>query len=262
MLHEASSVTKAVQKAWENSGKPREFTINVLELGETNFFGFSTRPAIVSITFDPRHAAPQVNNNDRRDQSRNQRPQHQAGRDDAQRRDQRNNNTVRPDRNAASADQQRPARPARTEQPQRQQQEPRLRDPQREQKPREQRDQHVPREQQGVREGRELSGSMDSDDLTIWTPELTADLQADAAALVANAQIVVPYTIAVDKRNAVITFASAVLPESDFERQLFMSMSYLLIQFLKKKHKKKLRGFHVTVTSNRSQGAHQPPAAE
>jgi len=120
---------------------------------------------------------------------------------------------------------------------------------------------HQPREQQGMREGRELSGMNDADDLTIWTPELMADLQADTASLVEKAQIVVPYGITFDKRNAVIAFETPVLPEPDFERQLFMSMSYLLIQFLKKKHKKKLRGFHVTLTSHRANGASQPPAA-
>lgn len=256
MLHEASSVTKAVQKAWENSGKPREFTINVLELGETNFFGFSKRPAIVSITFDPRNLASQ-GKNDRRDQSRPQRHPH-SGREDEQRRDQRNQ---RPDRNATDQRQQRTTdRPLRADQPQRQQQpqDANMRDMQREQKPREQ---YVSREQQGLRDGREQSaGGFDMDELAVWTPELSADLQSDTAALVTNAQIGIPYTVTFDKRNAVVAFASPVFPEQDLERQLFMSMSYLLIQFLKKKHKKKLRGFHITVTSNRQNGASQSSA--
>src|SRR5258708_34816791 len=54
MLHEASSVIKAIEKAWIESGKPLEFTINIHEVGEKNFFGFTKRPAIVSITYDPR----------------------------------------------------------------------------------------------------------------------------------------------------------------------------------------------------------------
>src|SRR5258708_17435903 len=54
MLHEASSVIKAIEKAWIESGKPLEFTINIHEVEEKNFFGFTKRPAIVSITYDPR----------------------------------------------------------------------------------------------------------------------------------------------------------------------------------------------------------------
>lgn len=52
MLHEASSITKAIEKAWIESGKPAEFTIKILEKGEKNFFGMSKRPAIVSITYN------------------------------------------------------------------------------------------------------------------------------------------------------------------------------------------------------------------
>lgn len=53
MLHEASSVAKAAEKAWIESGRPTEFTIRVLEVGEKNFFGFCKSPSIISITFDP-----------------------------------------------------------------------------------------------------------------------------------------------------------------------------------------------------------------
>ncbi|KKQ33419.1 MAG: hypothetical protein US49_C0001G0099 [candidate division TM6 bacterium GW2011_GWF2_37_49] len=53
MLREASSITKAIEKAWIESGKPAEFTIKILEKGEKNFLGMSKRPAIVSITYGP-----------------------------------------------------------------------------------------------------------------------------------------------------------------------------------------------------------------
>jgi hypothetical protein len=54
MLHEASSVTRAIEKAWADAGKPNEFTIKILEQGEKNFFGLSKHPAIVSITYQPK----------------------------------------------------------------------------------------------------------------------------------------------------------------------------------------------------------------
>ena len=52
MLHEASSIISAIEKAWTESGKPSEFTIKILEEGEKGFLGFAKRPAIVSITFN------------------------------------------------------------------------------------------------------------------------------------------------------------------------------------------------------------------
>lgn len=54
ILQEASSVFKAVEKAWDRSGMPNEFTIKILEIGDKNFFGISKKPAIISITYDPK----------------------------------------------------------------------------------------------------------------------------------------------------------------------------------------------------------------
>lgn len=251
MLHEASSVAKAIEKAWAESGKPREFTINVLEPGVKNFFGFSKLPAIVSITFDPK-SVPIVRSesNDRRDQRQQQKPRTAISRDEQKRRDPREQRE-RPERTDRNNDKDRSARqPVRSEQAQKPQRlqpvtEPRVRDAQREQVRDQQREQ--------VREPR------DHEDLVAWTPELTADLNAEAADLVTAIGITIPYAITTDKRNAHVAFAAGILPAVDDERQLFMSMSYLLIQFLKKKHKKKLRGFHITVTTNRHDVPQQSP---
>ncbi len=231
MLHEASSVAKAIEKAWAESGKPREFTINVLEPGVKNFFGFSKLPAIVSITFDPKSVpAVRSESTDRRDQRQQQKPRNANGKDEQKRRDSREQRD-RSERNDRSNDKDRLVRQqGRSEQPskpQRMQQvtEPRTRDTQREQVRDQQREQ--PRD---VRE---------YEDLASWTPELTADLQGEIASLVNAIGIAVAYAVTTDKRNAHIAFNTGILPVVDDERQLFMSMSYLLIQILKKKHKKK-----------------------
>jgi len=247
MLHEASSVTKAIEKAWAESGQPREFTINVLELGEKSFFGFTKRPAIVSITFDPKRALV-PSKNERKDAPHAQRPaRQQGGKEEHKRRDQRD----RQERQAGN-NEQRQQRPARQENEGRQQQAQQQRPVQDAHKQRNQQLEQQPREQ------REMV-----DDITTWTPELTADLHADTAALVQAAGLTTPYTITTDKRSATIAFNGELVTEADLERQLFMSMSYLLIQFLKKKHKKKLRGFHITITTTRQHGAASvPPAAE
>jgi predicted RNA-binding protein Jag len=51
ILQDASTVKKAISRAWEEAGQPAEFTIKVLDFGEKNFIGFVRRPAIVSITY-------------------------------------------------------------------------------------------------------------------------------------------------------------------------------------------------------------------
>lgn len=51
LMQEASSVLKAVEKAWIAAGKPREFTIKIYEESEHNFIGLTTKPAKIGIMF-------------------------------------------------------------------------------------------------------------------------------------------------------------------------------------------------------------------
>jgi predicted RNA-binding protein Jag len=52
ILQEGSSIFKAVEQAWSTAGKPQEFTVKVLESESRNFLGITTKPAIISITYD------------------------------------------------------------------------------------------------------------------------------------------------------------------------------------------------------------------
>jgi predicted RNA-binding protein Jag len=55
ILQEGSSVLKAVEQAWSTAGKPQEFTIKVLESESKNFLGITTKPAIISITYEAKN---------------------------------------------------------------------------------------------------------------------------------------------------------------------------------------------------------------
>lgn len=50
VFQEGSSLSNAVQKAWETAGEPEYFEIKVLEVGAYNFFGFSKKPYTISLT--------------------------------------------------------------------------------------------------------------------------------------------------------------------------------------------------------------------
>lgn len=52
VIHEASSIAKAVDQAWEKAGYPAEFSIKVLETPEKNFLGFTKRSAKIALFFD------------------------------------------------------------------------------------------------------------------------------------------------------------------------------------------------------------------
>ncbi|MFH1461488.1 MAG: hypothetical protein ABIF12_00885 [bacterium] len=54
MLQEESSVCRAVEKAWDVSGKPVEFTVKVLSKEIKNFWGILKKPAVISFSYNPR----------------------------------------------------------------------------------------------------------------------------------------------------------------------------------------------------------------
>jgi len=52
VMHEASSIAKAIEQAWVKAGQPQEFSVKILEEPQKNFLGFTTRSAKVALFFD------------------------------------------------------------------------------------------------------------------------------------------------------------------------------------------------------------------
>lgn len=51
IIEQASSIIKAIEKAWNQAEQPKEFSIKIFEKEEKNFFGMTTKPAKVGIFF-------------------------------------------------------------------------------------------------------------------------------------------------------------------------------------------------------------------
>jgi predicted RNA-binding protein Jag len=216
MLHEASTVLKAMEKAWVESGKPLEFSITVLEVGEKNFLGLTKRPAIVSITYDPRKQTEKVVEKKERETfpPRQQQTRSAAQPQRASRNDGRND--IRQGRIQQSPDRLSP-QPTQLRQPQQQ---------------------RPVQPVQPVREEQEH-----------WTAEMVADVKAWANELLPLLSINVPFECKIDKRALLIAFENNIFETPEEDRQLFVGLSYLIIQFLKKKHKKKFRGYHLVLST-------------
>lgn len=56
LVEEASTIQKAVEKAWIRAGKPAEFTVKIFEEPKHNFFGMTTRSAKVALFFKNPHS--------------------------------------------------------------------------------------------------------------------------------------------------------------------------------------------------------------
>jgi len=78
VIEEASSVAKAIEKAWHNAGKPEEFTVKVFQQSERNIIGFTTKSAKVGLFFSARHVPQSASD---RTESRHRSPQRSRQRD-------------------------------------------------------------------------------------------------------------------------------------------------------------------------------------
>ncbi len=54
VIHEASTIAKAIEQGWIKAGKPKDFTIKIFEEPQKNFLGFTTKNAKVGIFIDER----------------------------------------------------------------------------------------------------------------------------------------------------------------------------------------------------------------
>lgn len=52
LIEEASSIAKAIEKAWDRAGKPQSFSIKIFEESTSNFLGFTKTPAKIGIFFE------------------------------------------------------------------------------------------------------------------------------------------------------------------------------------------------------------------
>lgn len=90
LVEEASTIVKALEKAWTRAGKPQTFSVKIFEEEETNFFGFTKKSAKVGIFFEetqpsanetkktPLHGNAAQNNNQRPFRSRDNRRDNQS----------------------------------------------------------------------------------------------------------------------------------------------------------------------------------------
>jgi predicted RNA-binding protein Jag len=52
IVEEASSIFKAVEKAWERAGKPADFSVKIFEDSQRSFFGLTKKQAKIGLFFD------------------------------------------------------------------------------------------------------------------------------------------------------------------------------------------------------------------
>ena len=222
VLHEASSILKAIEKAWEACGKPSEFSVKILEEGERALWFFSSKPAIVSISYDQKPLLKQHQSTSR--EKSNSRP-HNAGGSTQER---LLNGTTPPHLNNVTK-----IPPVRSQQHTKQPAD-QLRVVQKSAK--------LPLQQ--------VTSQLQQDTSAVWTSELAAFTCQELREILHIMRITIPFQEKIDEKTLTITFAQSPMDNKEDARLFYVSLSYLLIQAAKKQEKKKLRGFHLIINSN------------
>lgn len=246
MLHEASTIFKAIEEAWNESGKPTEFTINILEAGEKGFLWFNNRPAIVSISYDQKNQQSTPS----KEVSKSDKVQHPKRHPERQQMPAREQGQKNQDNKRRPQPQQQPQPKAQLSQPQPKPKAPNSQPQQNDRKPQQQ-----PQQQQ------KTAGTVEASTHHNWSQEYADHIAKDLRDLLAILKIEVPFATTTEGRRLHITFEKSFLAAPE-EKMLFMSLSYLLIQFIKKHYKKKFKGFSLAIRSKDSAGNDTSQSAE
>lgn len=219
MLHEASSIIKAIEKAWNESGKPSEFTIKILEEGQKGFLGLTKRPSIVSITFNS------IKGQQEKSRFKSIEPDSQI------KRTKPNQQTSRYDKRPLS--------------------EKSFDAPAGQHVKRADSQEFMQRQQASYAktEKKPQENASATEDLQVWVPEWTAFVSDSLREMLKTLQFQSNFTTKTNKKILTIVFDKPMMENEEENRSLAMGISYLLMQFLKRKHKKKFRGYQIIVTS-------------
>ncbi len=225
VLQEGSTVEKAVVLAWQEAGQPIEFTIKVLEKGEKGFLGFSSHPAVVSIIYDLPVPKKQERN---RPQRRAPRPRN----DQAEKAKPAPRIVARPMIKADKPEKSEPIRQRRVVTPA-------------EKKP------VAPKPAVSVekKDSKLVENKVDEKKRELWLPEFVDDLKiwfAEALKIVGTNS---EFDVKVEGALLTLKLKEPFSESKDSSRALYASLSFLLIQCLKKKHRKRLRGYKLLVTA-------------
>lgn len=186
ILQEDSSVVKAIEKAWNQSGRPSTFTVNILNFEEKGLFGFLKQPAVVSVAYDPIKRTVYE-----------KRP------------------VVGPNKSNKKKT------------------EPYV----------------VPNNKKPV--SKERKESKIKKDQILWKDEFVSFVKLSFKDILKIMGFSVGFTVSVENKMLNIFLDSKILKDAEDEKMFFISISNLLMQFLKRKYKKKFSNYYLIIHSGK-----------
>lgn len=240
-LVQASSVEKAIEKGWAEAGAPTEFTVKIHDFGEKGFFGITKKQAIISIIYEPQKQTGLASSQQQSSQPQQQRPQPiQRNYDGDTRRHPQHTKRQ-------------PHRPTHQHAPQTQASQTHVSQTQVSQTHASQpQTSHIESQTQVSQTQVSQAQVSQQQEILFWNDALVKDVSEWLTDLVKIMNFQVPFNVKINKKNLSFIFDRNVLESRDEERLLFSGLSYLLVQSLKKKYKKKFQGYRLIITSKES----------
>jgi len=229
IMEEASSIAKAVENGWVRAGKPQEFTVKVFEESEKNFIGMTKKPAKIALFFQEHHVPASKNQQTKDRYSSSSKPQEAVARNHKEKTPSRQSPQLSPHKATA--------------------QESLLRQLPRSE-PRGERDNEQTRTEKSQTQTDKLLVKRDHLSTSPWNSELVDSVKEWVKDSIKVTGADVSFTVEVDRYALKLLFSNLVTESSDKEKILFRSWAYLIMQALRQKYKRPLKGLKIILMSN------------
>lgn len=224
IIHEASSIGKAIEQGWQKAGCPKEFSVRILEEPERNFIGLTVKTAKVALFFGEKTQQPSASPAPRRRESLQQPREARA--------------THNQPATHAHAQAARPQRQQRAQEPRPERTFERSERPERIERTHE-------RQEQVSHESRERQ--------SFWTDE-HATFARDwvSGALSALGKHSIPFVVETKGYHLHIALSERLMNDPAQEKHLFANCAFLLGEALKRQFRTSLRGHKIVLTHGRN----------
>ena len=215
IMEEASTIAKAVEKAWMQAGQPKEFSIKVFEEPQHNFIGMTIRSAKVGIFFS---------------ESQGQKPEQHSSK-------------------------YKPKTPVPAQQPQqRERRQPSAQPVHADNKPRERKPLQLraPRQPESLAQNTSVDQIQQSSveqarpTTPVWSDAMVTDVQqwlSETLTLMHKPEV--KFSIAPSHFHLKISFDHPIFEDKNREKQFFASLATLYLQMLKQRYKRPLKGYKI-----------------
>lgn len=240
IIEEASSIFKAIEKGWSRAGKPEEFSVKIYEEPEHNFLGLTTKSAKIAIFYENNEKINDHNLEQKKNSSKSQ--NQKLTQNLAQANQLEKNSRAQAQQNINTVQTAKPkARRILEEKPNQEKNSEKNKQQAFANRFSENKPQNQLKEEKANSETKKISRANKSEQP--WSPDLINSVKTYLDDTLKMLDITDKYELEANHLYLKIIFDGIVFNDAQRQKQLFSSLAMLIIQMLKKKFKRPLKGY-------------------